>query len=187
MNPSRNILLAIVLLSGFVSGCGRKHVAVPMTPPPPSKPAAATGSAESMTPPPPPQIETTTLPPESAPLPAPAQLPPPPAQRRPRPTPAQVTPAPAPSPQAPAPQLGPVLSADALRENNEATDRAIQSALNNLRSVASRPLSKQQQDDRDQVRNFIDQAQNLRRSDLPAARRLAEKAAMLADTLAKGF
>jgi len=80
-----------------------------------------------------------------------------------------------------------VLSSDALRENNEAIERAIQSANNNLRTVASRALTKEQQNDRDQVRNFIDQAQNLRRSDPPAARRLAEKAAMLADTLAKGF
>lgn len=187
MRPSRNILLAVVFLAGLQSACARKHVAAPMKPPPPPAPAAATGSAESMTPPPPPEIQTSIPEPQGAPLPAPTQLPPPPAQRRPRPTPAQVSPTVTPSPQAPAPQLGPVLSADALRENSEAIDRAIQSALNNLRSVANRQLSKQQQDDRDQVRNFIDQAQNLRRADPPAARRLAEKAALLADTLVKSF
>lgn len=194
MRPSLIFSLALALLAAIESACAKKHVAhPPMTPPP----AAATGSAsgksnenatEAITPPPPPVIQAPVTPPQDAPIPEPEQLPPPPPpQRRPRPTP---TPPPATAPQlpqAPAPQIGPVLTADEQREGNAAVDRDIQSALNSLRSVANRRLSKRQQADRDQIQNFIQQAQASRASDLPAARRLAEKAALLADTLARSF
>jgi hypothetical protein len=85
---------------------------------------------------------------------------------------------------APPPKLGDVLSADQQRQLNGAIDQSLARAQAGLNAAGNRQLSKDQQAIIEQVRNFIQQAQKLRSSDLPAAKSLAERAAVLARDLA---
>ena len=82
-------------------------------------------------------------------------------------------------------RLGDILSPEQQRQYNVAIDRSLASAQNSLGSVAKRPLSKDQQAVVGQVQQFIQQAQQTRKSDLGAAKSLAERADVLARDLAR--
>jgi len=142
--------------------------------PPALAPAAPAPGSQSAIPNPPP-----------APPPAPAKT-----SRRPSrqaaPAPAPAAPQPAPS-AAPAPQLAIVLTPDQQRQYNADVDQSLQHAEASLKSIGNRQLTDQQQASLDEVRNFIRQAQATRASDLPGARRLAERAEVLAGNLANSL
>jgi hypothetical protein len=150
-----------------------------LPPPPTITPDTPAADTESVIPTPPP-----------APPPVPAKTP-----RRPqRPAaPVQQPAAPAApataSPQAPttAPQLAIVLTPEQQRQYNSDIDQSIQRAEGNLRSIGNRQLTSEQQASSDEARNFIRQAQAARASDLPAAKRLAERADVLAANLANSL
>ncbi|HUJ49452.1 MAG TPA: hypothetical protein VLW25_04615 [Bryobacteraceae bacterium] len=80
-----------------------------------------------------------------------------------------------------------MLSADEQRQYNAAIDQSLQRAEASLKSIGNRPLTDQQQASLDEARNFIRQAQATRASDLPGARRLAERAEVLAGNLASSL
>lgn len=141
---------------------------------------------------PPPSAPVPVAPPGTTPAtqPAPTSAEPVTPPRRPARTPASSPPAPSPpgAPPAngqPAPQLGPILTEEQQRQHNSAIDQSLARAQSSLGSIGKRQLNKEQQTDFDQIQGFIQQAQALRGSDLPAARRLAEKAEVLARNLAK--
>jgi hypothetical protein len=131
--------------------------------------------------------------PESAPS-SPALVQPPPQQPT-QPHPArpagtvpgpQAQPTPGP-PAAPTPQLAPVLTPDQQRQLGADIDQSLEHAQASLRSIGNRQLTQQQHADMDDIRNFIRQAQATRSTDLPAAKRLAERAEVLARNLEKSL
>jgi hypothetical protein len=85
------------------------------------------------------------------------------------------------------PQLGDIVPADQQRQLNAAIDQNLASAQASLSSIGSRELNKDQQGLLDQIRNLMQQAQASRKSDLPGARSLAERAQVLAKDLAGTF
>ena len=159
LQTSWAFLLAAGLVS--VSACHKRPVttAVPAAPAPqaPSQPAASQPAA--------------SRPATGSPAPAPQSI-------------APQTAAPAPEPAAPSPKLGDVLTAAQQRQLNVAIDQSIGRAQASLNSIGRRQLPSDQQAVVDQVRNFIQQARELRNSDLAAARSLAERAEVLARDLA---
>jgi outer membrane biosynthesis protein TonB len=192
-------LLLASALGAVESSCHKRQVAIPLPsipaqqpavtePPPSSPPPEATQSAQ-----PAPPAPTPPVPPATAAQPMPT-APAPPASSPPRRPPARpatpqspTPPAPAASPDppaSPAPRLGDVLSADQQRQLNGAIDQSLTRAQGSLNAVGNRQLSKDQQAVVEQVRNFIQQAQKLRTSNLPAAKSLAERAEVLARDLA---
>lgn len=158
----------------------------PPTQPLPTPPAIA---PETTTPQ---QPESVIPSPPPAPPPAPARPARRSSQRQPAPAgqpsaPAQpTTPVPAQSP-APAPQLGIVLTPEQQRQYNADIDQSIQRAEGNLRSIGTHQLSSEQRASLEEAQNFIRQAQNARAADLPAAKRLAERADVLAANLANSL
>ena len=80
-----------------------------------------------------------------------------------------------------------MLTADQQRQYNAAIDQSLQRAEASLKSIGNRQLTDQQQASLDEVRNFVRQAQATRASDLPGARRLAERAEVLAGNLASSL
>jgi predicted solute-binding protein len=84
---------------------------------------------------------------------------------------------------APAPQLGPVLTAEQQKEYNGAIDQSLEHAQTSLRAIGNRQLTAEQRASREEIQNFIRQAQATRASDLAGARRLAERAELLARNL----
>jgi hypothetical protein len=87
----------------------------------------------------------------------------------------------------PAPQLGIVLTPEQQRQYSSDIDQSVQRAEGNLRALGNRQLSAEQQASLDEVRNFIRQAQAARATDLPAAKRLAERADVLAGNIANSL
>lgn len=87
----------------------------------------------------------------------------------------------------PAPRLGPLLSASDRQRYEADIDGFLSHAGKNLSSLADHNLSKDQQALKLQAENFIKQAKELRSSDLPAARSLAQRADLLASHLAENF
>ena len=185
------IFLALLVLE---ASCHKRQVLIPTSAPAPapSTPAAST-PAPGATPapaqiPPPPNIAPATPAPgaESAiPNPPPAPPPPRPTRRPPRQQAPAAPSAPAAAPSgAPAPELGIVLTPDQQRQYNSEIDQSLQRADASLRSIANHQLTKEQQESLDEARNFIRQTQATRASDLPGARRLAERAEVLARNLA---
>ncbi len=191
-------LSLIVLLAGLASSCHKRHAAVPLAPIP--APAESTG-APAPTPAPVPATAPATAPPANPQLQEkPSPLGPPAAQPSQPPQPAQSTqPPPLVPPQqpqqpprratpanrpAPAPRLGDILSSDQERQYNLAIDQSLARAETSLKAVANRKLSKEQQAVVNQVRNFMQQAQTTRKTNLTAARSLAERADVLARDLA---
>jgi hypothetical protein len=153
-----------------------------LPPPPTITPDTPAADTESVIPTPPP-----------APPPAPAktprratQRPAAPAQQPAAPA-APSGPTAAPQPPATAPQLAIVLTPEQQRQYNSDIDQSIQRAEGNLRSIGNRQLTSEQQASSDEARNFIRQAQAARASDLPAAKRLAERADVLAANLANSL
>ena len=155
----------------------------------PAAPAATTAPVEPLEQPPQ-QTPATTRPPPV--LPQPTVAPPPPedvsqpkrsARRPSRPsTPA----APVTSPPANQPlRLGEMLTPEQERQYNTAMDQSLQRANSNIARVLKRQLSKEQQGVVAQVQSFIEQAQSTRKTNLTAAKSLAERADVLARELAR--
>jgi hypothetical protein len=155
----------------------------------PAAPAATTAPVEPMEQPPQ-QTPATTQPPPA--LPQPTVATPPPedvsqpkktARRASRPT----TPAaPVTSPPANQPlRLGEMLTPEQERQYNTAMDQSLQRANANIARVSKRQLSKEQQSVVAQVQSFIEQAQSTRKTNLTAAKSLAERADVLARELAR--
>jgi len=176
----------VVLLA--VSGIACRKNTLPALKIPPA-PAATTAPVEPMEQPPQPAPATTQPPPA---LPQPTVAPPPPedvsqpkksARRAPRPT----TPAaPVTSPPANQPlRLGEMLTPEQERQYNTAMDQSLQRARSNIARVSKRQLSKEQQGVVAQVQSFIEQAQSTRKTNLTAAKSLAERADVLARELAR--
>lgn len=189
-----SILLAVLAVAE--SSCHKRQVLIPTSPPAPV-PSAPAEAAPAVAKPAPQEIPAPPALAPAAPAPGaesaipnqPAAPPPAPARttRRPsRQAPAPAAPAAAqPAPNAaPAPQLAIVLTPDQQRQYNADVDQSLQRAEASLKSIGNRQLTEQQQASLDEVRNFIRQAQATRASDLPGARRLAERAEVLAGNLA---
>jgi hypothetical protein len=152
--------------------------AVPLPSPAPAdtsgeQPASAAPQSEA-----PPQRRPVRQPgPATAPVaPASAPVPPPASPSAPVPSPA--------SPSTPAPKLGEILTSEQQRQLNASLDQSLSRTQTTLIRIARKPLTKEQQGIVDQVQNFMQQAQSTRSSDLVAARRLADRAEVLARDLA---
>jgi len=182
-------LVAFILLATLESSCHKNRAVAPAPPAPaPTTPAPAPAT-------PAPATTTPEQPPEPTPspvTPAPAQ-PPPSSTQNPAPSAPPVAPrAPArpanvPPPAPPAPQIGPVLTAAEQRQYNSAIDESLEHAQASLRSIGNRTLTKQQQANLEETQNFIRQAQATRGTDLAGARRLAERAEVLARNLERSL
>lgn len=184
-------LVAFVLLATVECACHRNRAVAPAPPPP-------TPAAPALTPATPaPSTTTPEQPPEPTPTPVTPAPPQPPPSSTQNPAPAPTAPpavpprAPArpsnPPPAAPAPQLGPVLTAAQQRQYNSAIDESLEHAQTSLRSIGNRTLTKQQQANLEETQNFIRQAQATRGTDLAGARRLAERAEVLARNLERSL
>jgi hypothetical protein len=92
---------------------------------------------------------------------------------------------PAPSPPPPTPQLRPILTASQTQELERTIADRLSRAQGVLRSVQGRRLSRPQAASVSQIRTFIDQAEEARKTDLPRANNLAERAEVLAMDLAR--
>jgi hypothetical protein len=78
-----------------------------------------------------------------------------------------------------------MLTPEQERQYNAAMDRCLQRAQANISTVLKRQLSKEQQGVVAQVQSFMDQAQSTRKTNLTAAKSLAERADVLARELAR--
>jgi hypothetical protein len=105
--------------------------------------------------------------------------------------PAVSAPAPAPAapstPAAPAPKLGDILTPDEQKQYSASIDQSLSHAKTSLNSIAGRQLNKDQQAEVEQIRNFMQQAQDTRGSDPGGAKSLAARAEVLARDLAATF
>ena len=175
-------LSLVVLLTTFATGCQKRHVVVPIAPvPAPAGPTETVPASEPVTPPVVPPAATTPAPQPAT----PAQIPPPqapPPQPPPQNPPARRSSGP--GQPAPAPRLGDILTPQQERQYNTAIDQSLARAQSSLGSIGNRQLTKEQQGVVTQIQGFIQQAQATRKSNLPAARSLAERADVLARDLA---
>jgi hypothetical protein len=194
MLPYLRALSLVILLTTFASGCRKRHVAAPIAPlPAPAAPAEtapapapATATPAAATPPAGTSPPAATSPGASVPA-SPATQPQSPLSQAPAPQPPPQN-APrrpnGPGQATPAPRLGDILTPQQERQYNTAIDQSLARAQNSLGSVANRQLTKEQQGVVAQIQGFIQQAQSTRKSNLPAARSLAERADVLARDLA---
>jgi hypothetical protein len=167
-------VLALTFLLDVESSCRKRTVVVPAAPltPPASEPAAPATESSGVGQPAP--ISRPAPPVQS-------QSPPqPPSQQQTAPPRRTAQPA-APSVQ---PRLGEIFTADQEREYNTAIDQSLGRTQKNLSSIANRALTKEQTAVVAQIQSFARDAQTMRKSDLAAARRLAERADLLARDLA---
>jgi hypothetical protein len=81
------------------------------------------------------------------------------------------------------PRLGALLTPEQQRDQNVRIDRSLEDAARSLSAVEKRTLSPAQQSAVAQIRGFMAQAEQLRKSDLTGARSLAERAQLLARDL----
>jgi hypothetical protein len=166
-----------VLLAAFESACAKRHVAAPVPSTPPAAPAE--------------------IGPPAAPLPAPVTSAPAAPAQTPQPQPPPQSPPPSTPPRStrpaepnssgqpsPAPRLGDILTTEQERQYNSAIDQSLARTQSSLGAIASRKLTKEQQAVVVQIQSFVQQAQTTRKSNLPAARSLAERADVLARDLA---
>jgi hypothetical protein len=193
MLPYVRALSLVVLLATFASGCRKRNVAVPAAPlPAPAAPAETAPAPAPLpaasTPPP-----ATATQPQNPPSPEDANQKnrqPQPQTPQPQPTPPQAPQNPpprrpnGPAQPNPAPRLGDILTPQQERQYNTAIDQSLARAQSSLGSIANRQLTKEQQGVVTQIQGFIQQAQATRKSNLPAARSLAERAEVLARDLA---
>jgi len=186
-----------VLLAAFDAACTRRHIAAPVPAPAPSTPTAAPAeiapSPAPVAPAPPPQSQAPqTQPPQpqapqpqapqpQAPQPQPPQPQPPLQSPQPSTAPRRSTP---PSEPNPPPRLGDILTPEQARQYNSAIDQSLARTQSSLGVIAQHRLTKEQQGVVAQIQSFIQQAQTTRKSNLPAARSLAERADVLARDLA---
>ena len=160
-----------VLLAVFDAACTKRRV-TPVPAPVPSTPAAT--PAETA---PPPSPAISTPPPQTpVPQPQPPSQPPPPSTAPRRSTP--------PGEPSNPPRLGDILTPEQERQYNSAIDQSLARTQTSLGAIAQRKLTKEQQGVVAQIQSFIQQAQTTRKSNLPAARSLAERADVLARDLA---
>jgi hypothetical protein len=184
-------------LALFSSGCSvfRRKRAAPSSPPPPPvaapipepKPSEPVLTAPKVPVPAigAPQQETQTAPP---PPPVPATLKPKPRRGTAK-RPAESAPQPAPEVLAPPPPAAPprleeVLTAKQRQELAATLDGNVTEARRILTALARRTLTREQNDAAARVRSFIQQAQEMRNSDLGTAAELARRALLLARDLA---
>jgi hypothetical protein len=80
-----------------------------------------------------------------------------------------------------------MLTPEQQRQFNADIDQSLERSQASLRAVGNRQLTQQQRADVDEIRNFIRQAGATRQADLPAAKRLAERAEVLARNLEKNL
>jgi hypothetical protein len=80
-----------------------------------------------------------------------------------------------------------MLTPDQQRQLNTEIDQSLDRTQASLRSIGNRQLTQQQQSDVDEIRNFVRQAQATRGADLAAAKRLADRAEVLARNLEKSL
>src|ERR1700688_840858 len=166
-----------VLLAAFESACAKRHVAAPVPSTPPAAPAE--------------------IGPPAAPLPAPVTSAPAAPAQTPQPQPPPQSPPPSTPPRStrpaepnssgqpsPAPRLGDILTTEQERQYNSAIDQSLARTQSSLGAIANRKLTKEQQAVVAQIQSFVQQAQTTRKSNLPAARSLAERADVLARDLA---
>jgi hypothetical protein len=99
----------------------------------------------------------------------------------PPPTPTQAVPVQS----APQPRLGEMLSPAEESRYNSLIDQSLGNVRGNLASIGSRSLNREQQTAVQQIQNFVQQAQDTRKVDLPAAKGLADKAEVLSRDLAR--
>ena len=112
---------------------------------------------------------------------APAEsTPAPPPPRKPAPRPEPPKPAPAPTE---SPRLGALLTPEQQRDQNARIDHSLGAAAKSLSAVENRTLLTAQQAAVTQIRGFMAQAEQLRKTDLTGARSLAERAQLLARDL----
>lgn len=111
---------------------------------------------------------------------------PPPPKPKPLPPPAVAQP-PAAVPAAPSIdlELRPLLSPAQAKELERQINERLARARSAVRSLEGRALSREQTGLLNQIRTFIEQAEQARRNDLPRARNLAERAEVLALDLAR--
>jgi hypothetical protein len=163
-----------VLLAAFESDCSKRHVAAPA----PSTPLAAPAE----TAPAPAPATSAPAAPAQTPQPQPPPPSPPPASTPPRSTrPAEPNSSAQPNS---APRLGDILTTEQERQYNSAIDQSLARTQSSLGAIANRKLTKEQQAVVAQIQSFVQQAQTTRKSNLPAARSLAERADVLARDLA---
>ena len=190
MRAGLRVMLVVLLLA---PGCrlSRKPRVIPppFRPPVQSDTAQARKPAEAPEPAPAPEIppaeqwEPMVMIPETLQRP----LPPPPKPRRTasqpvQPPPAQLAPAPPPGP---APQLRPILTASQTQELERSINDRVSRSQGILKSLESRRLSRSQAALAGQIRTFIAQAEDARKTDLLRANNLAERAEVLATDLAQ--
>ena len=84
----------------------------------------------------------------------------------------------------PVPQLSPVLSASQQETFNRAIDAAVLQAEEALTSIATKRLNPTQQANVERARSFVTQAQQTRLADLVTAKTLADRAMVLAQSVA---
>lgn len=186
------VVTAVLLVAPVMTSCWPFRKSRKPAPPPP---IPQTQPAQTQ-----PQPTITTPPPELPPAsqgpvsPPPAQLPqtptpsaPPPPEKRPSPAGPPVRPAPQPpspeTPAAPAPQLRPILTTQQKQQLNQVIDERIRRARRVLAAVEWRSLTEDQKAAVNQVRTFIQQAEDARKDDLVRAGNLAERADVLAQDL----
>jgi hypothetical protein len=188
-----------VLLLAWESSCQKRQVAVPLPSTPSAKQPASPGPVPAAPSSAAPVPAATT--PAQEPAPYQVNKPPQPAARKPaRPaanpataptSPAVSAPASAPAassaPAALPPKLGDILTPDEQKQYSASIDQSLSHARTSLNSIAGRQLNKDQQAEVEQIRNFIQQAQDTRGSDPGGAKSLAARAEVLARDLAATF
>ena len=165
--------LSVLLAAGAMgSGCHKRQAIAPL--PPPSAPSEQQEQ-------PAPEAQAPARRPPSAPKGS--------AQEKPvpeKPVPEKPVAAPPRAPDASAEplRLERIVTPEQERRMNAAIDQSLARAEANLRLIANRSLTKEQEGVVSQVRSFIQQAQQARKTDLPAATSLSQRADLLAKDLA---
>lgn len=182
--------VSFVLCLVWETACHQRQVSVPLppphaaiqpAPPPPAAPAATSSEATPVTTH---QQEPSPYQVNKPPQPVPAVKKPARSASAPATTPA---PTPATTPAAPPPKLGDILTPDERKQFSASIDQSLSRAQASLNSIGGHALTKDQQAQVDQIRNFMQQAQTTRASDPSGAKSLAERADVLARDLAARF
>ena len=151
-------IAGLLFFSVMMAACHRLQT----TPPPAPAPTAATTPKARSTHP---AQQRTSQPAQSAPI---------------QPTPAQAAPPPAAAPDY---RLGQALTPEELQAQNADIDRRLRHAREALASVGGRALTREQQSTVAHIRDFIAQCEEMRKTDVAAARSLASRADILASDL----
>ncbi len=182
----RAAIVVLILAPGLTS-CRlfRKPKPVPMPAPPAQVQPAPVQKPPSPEPEiPPPELKSAEPPPPAVISQPQPELPPPPSQKRPSPVGPRVAPPAIQPPPPPAPQLRPMLTRAQRQELERTINDRIGRARGVLKSLEGKRLTREQIDLVNQIRTFIGQAEEARRTDLLRANNLAERAEVLASDLA---